>query len=1211
MSDIRTDLPSVSAPNFEQRVREVLMTYLGRQGNPLDRGLTLRDLIDNGIVAIKAGYTLRPGAGSIPLNPGSAVEGIDEPDLTPPPTPTGFAVNSAISHVFIEHDAPTYTQGRGHLRTRVYGVTYTSGPLPTFDDAIEITQFTGTIHAHPSNPSTTWRLWIKWETNDGVLSASPAGGTNGLEVRTGEDVAKLLEALQGQITESQLYADLSTRIDLIDGPASIPGTVAFQVAAEAAIRNDLLAIETHQRIQGVQSAAEAALNAAIAADNERTDRIADVAVAKTELYTDLNAGLSAEAGERTLLAAQLRGGYTGNDLNAVTSGLLYQERIARANQDNSLALQITLLAAGVGEQFDWADIWYFDTSIEGWGGNGTPTAVAGFLRPAEVGSGAYVNTPAGLALDAAKYNQVRMRIRRVGTPTFAGFIWWNAEGQSWDAARRLAFDEPTYDANGIGLSTINLTWAGTIDQIRVDLSSVQTSTDYFEIDWFAVGRPAPGASTAQILEEQQARASADAAEAASRESLAVAILGQEDPTGLTIGNLTQGLIFDEREARVTGDSANASNLLLLEAEVTNLSGDVTTLNSTVTVLEQAVADATGTSAGVTQELLSTRRKLDVDAETALRAVVAGQATRTDALGEIAIARTALTTRIEEGLSAEAQQRLLLAAIVDGNTAAISSESTARTSADTALTTQLTTLQSTVTTNNTTLTAAIQTEATTRAAETGALFAKYTVKIDNNGYVSGFGLASTANNATPFSEFVVRADNFAIASPSGPGVTPAKPFIVRTTPTTINGVAVPAGVYMTDTFVQNGTITNAKIANLAVDNAKIANVSVDKLTAGSIAVGQHIQSTGYIAGTQGWRIDGNGNAELSNATVRGTVFATNGQFSGTILGGSATTYTNGLGLFSGWTSGTSDANYRWRVGSPNGARIQWTGSAIEVYNGSNQLTLTSGGIDWSNVANKPAFGIFATAPQLNQSNISTFVANSAIGTAQIADAAIGTAHISALNASVITAGTLRAGIIDVQRLVGQSFDFNTVGTHLYTVPAGWTTIVIDVRGGGGGGGGGHAARDNEGNRIVVSGGNGGNGGMFRATFTVSPGQVISITVGGGGRGGSTASITATGGGSGTPGGASSFTINGQTFVAGGGGGGDRFGNNGAHGAGGGTGGTGLGGSGGSGGRGIDGSDGQPGSASIENYQANGLVGRPEWERLMTHMNQRLGAWGAWP
>jgi len=238
--------------------------------------------------------------------------------------------------------------------------------------------------------------------------------------------------------------------------------------------------------------------------------------------------------------------------------------------------------------------------------------------------------------------------------------------------------------------------------------------------------------------------------------------------------------------------------------------------------------------------------------------------------------------------------------------------------------------------------------------------------------------------------------------------------------------------------------------------------------------------------------------------------------------------------------------------------------------------------------------------------STHIANAAIGTAHIANAAIGTAHISALDADVITAGTLRAGIIDVQRLVGQSFNFNTVGTHLYTVPDGWTTIVINVRGGGGGGGGGATAGDGEGGLLIFSGGNGGNGGMFRATFTVSPGQVISITVGGGGAGGGKAA-------NGTPGGASSFTINGQTFVAGGGGGGGGAGgSNGAHGAGGGTGGTGLGSVGGSGGSGLEGgSPGQQGSATIENYQANGIVSRPEWERLMTHMNQRLSAWGTWP
>jgi hypothetical protein len=126
-------------------------------------------------------------------------------------------------------------------------------------------------------------------------------------------------------------------------------------------------------------------------------------------------------------------------------------------------------------------------------------------------------------------------------------------------------------------------------------------------------------------------------------------------------------------------------------------------------------------------------------------------------------------------------------------------------------------------------AAVQTLATTTAGPDG-LTAQYTVKIDNNGYVTGYGLSSTTNNGTPTSEFLVRADRFAIAAV---GQTAIVPFIVQTSPTTINGVSVPAGVFINDAYIRNGTITNAKIANAAIDDAKIASLSADKITAGSI------------------------------------------------------------------------------------------------------------------------------------------------------------------------------------------------------------------------------------------------------------------------------------------------------------------------------------------------------------------------------------------
>jgi hypothetical protein len=123
-------------------------------------------------------------------------------------------------------------------------------------------------------------------------------------------------------------------------------------------------------------------------------------------------------------------------------------------------------------------------------------------------------------------------------------------------------------------------------------------------------------------------------------------------------------------------------------------------------------------------------------------------------------------------------------------------------------------------NNTT---AIQQEAEARIASDGTINSRYTVKIDTNGYVSGFGLMSSANvDSRPYSDFIVRADRFAIGSPSGPGIPPAVPFTVLTT---TDGAGNPPGVYMDSAFIKNASITTARIADLAVDTLKIAGNAV--------------------------------------------------------------------------------------------------------------------------------------------------------------------------------------------------------------------------------------------------------------------------------------------------------------------------------------------------------------------------------------------------
>jgi len=115
-----------------------------------------------------------------------------------------------------------------------------------------------------------------------------------------------------------------------------------------------------------------------------------------------------------------------------------------------------------------------------------------------------------------------------------------------------------------------------------------------------------------------------------------------------------------------------------------------------------------------------------------------------------------------------------------------------------------------------------------------------------------------------------------------GTNSEAPFFQLDTATTIGGVTIPAGTYMKAAFIYDAAITNAKIGNLAVDDAKVANLTVNKLTTGEITASTTVSSSNYLAGTRGWRINGDGNAEFSNAVIRGTVYASAGQFTGEVI-----------------------------------------------------------------------------------------------------------------------------------------------------------------------------------------------------------------------------------------------------------------------------------------------------------------------------------------
>jgi hypothetical protein len=210
-------------------------------------------------------------------------------------------------------------------------------------------------------------------------------------------------------------------------------------------------------------------------------------------------------------------------------------------------------------------------------------------------------------------------------------------------------------------------------------------------------------------------------------------------------------------------------------------------------------------------------------------------------------------------------------------------------------------------------------------------------------------------------------------------------------------------------IQNAAIVNAKIADLAVDDAKIANLAANKITAGSINVGQYIQSTGYSAGVTGWYIGGNGSAEFGSASIRGLLTAaqidsrnlTIKDSSGTVLFGSGTNLDYS---YVGGVKPPSDAT-RNRVysqstqpssGMAEGDLWNDTGAsppAQWIYlSGAWRLTSTVGATF--------ASGVGQIAGQISSANISTYIAGAAIGTAYIANAAITNALIA--NAAITDA-----------------------------------------------------------------------------------------------------------------------------------------------------------------------------------------------------------------
>lgn len=165
-----------------------------------------------------------------------------------------------------------------------------------------------------------------------------------------------------------------------------------------------------------------------------------------------------------------------------------------------------------------------------------------------------------------------------------------------------------------------------------------------------------------------------------------------------------------------------------------------------------------------------------------------------------------------------------------STAAIVQESKVRATAIEAEATKTTQLQATVGQN----TAAIQETSSALANTNGQLQTLWSVKMettaDGQKYATSFGLGLQVDPSGVSSQFVVRADTFMLLNLAN-GV-PVSPFSVTGGQT-----------FISSAFIQDGTITNAKIGN-------------------------YIQSNNYVAGLSGWKLFFDGTFEINGSLGAG-------------------------------------------------------------------------------------------------------------------------------------------------------------------------------------------------------------------------------------------------------------------------------------------------------------------------------------------------------
>jgi len=832
-------------------LKEIVETGQGKR-DPYNRYITLQELVDGNIAVVQGGGGPGRNGSYTPVVPPSP-----STNSTIPPAITGLTASGALTHIIL-----SWTDTGFSLRAFTEIWRSTSNDLGT---AVMVGTSQSSVFADGNvTVGATYYYWVRDVSTSNING--PFNAVAGVSGSTAPDIPYIIGMLNGQISSSELAAALSSRIDLIDAPTT--GLVD-------------------------QNAANA-----------------------------------------SALVAQ------ANDIANNAAGIL-------SNQAAITSLSVSS-SAGANIDPEPNSLWEFENSLDGWTAfNATLATNTYYMRATGSAADPQIVSPSGLTVNGGLYPQVVVRARRISGTGWDGACYFTTAGHGFNGSYRKDISKPAnFDAGGweiLSFDMESLTVGGndwmsnTITGLRLDIGV--DALDVIEIDWVAIARYSPPASSAALnaldvrVTNNAAGVSANAVEVTTLKSTV------NDPTTGVAANASAIGVLDTAvtsangnisvnssdisslkatvDDPTTGVNANASGLTALNVVVaTNQSGisanasEITSLKSTVNDPTTGVnANASGLTA-LNAVVVTNQSGISANASeiTSLKSTVndptTGVAANASAIGVLDTAVTSANGNI----SVNSSDISLLKATVDDPTTGVNANAAAATSLDARVTSNegvLTSHASSITTLNSSV-GSNSTSISTNLSSINGIQGKYTVKIDNNGYIAGYGLISTNNNGTPTSAFIAKVGTFAIGDV---GVTTNYPFIVN------GGV-----VYMKNAMIQDAAIVNAKIGNLAVDNAKIASLDAAKINTGYLASARIAANT--ITAQQ---ITVNSLGAISAAL--GTISSGNITLNtGSWIKGGQSAYNTGTGFFLGYDG----AAYKFSIGNATtNNSLTWDGSTLRI------------------------------------------------------------------------------------------------------------------------------------------------------------------------------------------------------------------------------------------------------------------------------------------